>query len=435
MRVRAPGNGSLFFASPRRPAHRAPGTVTIPRVETVVRGRWIWTGERLLERGGLHIQGQTIAAALSGGDPDPAGAVVLDLPGALVHPGLLNAHCHLDLSDLGGAIPEGLPFSKWLLEVRERRRSSGIEGLSAACEAGVKALIESGTTAVVDFSHGGHSETAIRKSGLRAAVLREVIGPTPDRAAEAVATAGGWIASRIPDPRIIHGLAPHSPYLATGPLIRHCRRLTAGRPFSIHAAEMPGETELLRKGTGELREFLLEAGVDLAAFAAPGLGPVQYLDSLGGIEGSLLVHGNSLDGEDIDLLRGRGAAVVFCPRSHRYFARPPHPLPALLEAGIPAALGTDSAASSQVLSVAEEMREVRRAFPGFTARAIWDLGTGRQLPAEALGLSWKSGLLAPGSAADLAAAELPSAVTDPLAAFLEESAPCVLTMVGGRRIW
>jgi aminodeoxyfutalosine deaminase len=416
-------------------AHRAPAVVTIPRVETVVRGRWIWTGERLLERGGLIIQGDTIAAVLEGSDLDPRGAEVIDLPRALVHHGLLNAHCHLDLSDLGGAIPAGLAFSKWLLAVRDLRRSSGVEGLLAACQAGVKALIESGTTAVVDFSHGGHSETAIRGSGIRAAVLREVIGPTPDRAAEAVAAAGGWMASRIPDPRIAHGLAPHSPYLATGPLIRHCRRLAAGRPFSIHAAELPGETELLRKGTGELRDFLSDLGLDLAAFSAPGLGPLEYLDSLGVVDGSLLVHGNSLEREDIELLRGRRAAVVFCPRSHRYFDRPAHPLPALLEAGIPVALGTDSAASSQVLSVAEEMREVRRSFPGLSARAIWDLGTGRQLPAAGLGLSWEPGLLAPGRAADLAAAELPAAAADPLAAFLEESVPCVLTMVGGRRIW
>jgi cytosine/adenosine deaminase-related metal-dependent hydrolase len=409
--------------------------VTIPPVETVVRGRWIWTGERLLERGGLRIQDATIAAALSGDDPDPRGAEVIDLPRALVHPGLLNAHCHLDLSDLGGAIRAGLEFSKWLLAVRDLRRSSGVEGLLAACQAGVKALIEAGTTAVVDFSHGGHSEAAIRGAGIRAAVLREVIGPTPDRAAEAVAAAGGWIASRTPDPLITHGLAPHSPYLATGPLIRHCRRLTAGRPLSIHAAELPGEAEFLRQGTGELRDFLLDAGMDLAAFSAPGLGPVPYLDSLGVVEGALLVHGNSLEREDLEVLRGRRTAVVFCPRSHRYFDRPAHPLPDLLEAGIPVALGTDSAASSRVLSVAEEMREVRRSFPQLSARAIWDLGTGRQLPAAGLGLPWEPGLLAPGRAADLAAVEMPSAAADPLAAFLGESVACVLTMVGGRRIW
>ncbi len=400
-----------------------------------MRGRWLWTGERLIERGGVRIAGGEVAAIIAGNEPDPPGAEALDLPGALVHPGLFDAHCHLDLSGLGGAIPEGLPFSRWLLSVRELRKGLGEAGLAEAAVRGARDLIEGGATAVVDFSHGGLSEGAVRACGIRAAILHEVIGPSPARAVEAESAAREWLASRDPHPLVAHGLAPHSPYLVTASLLRGCRRLAARRPFSIHAAEIPGERELLLQGTGDLRDLLVEAGVDLSGFEPPGQGPISYLDSLGALEGTLIVHAGSLEPPDLSLLRRRGAAVVFCPRSHRYFGRPPHPLPSLLEAGVPAALGTDSAASGGILSVAAEMREARRSFPALSPRTVWDLGTGALLPPGGLGLPWRPGLLAPGRPADLAAAELAPGAGDPLAAFLDETPPCVLTMVGGRKIW
>src|SRR5262245_26236392 len=227
---------------------------------SVIRGSWLWTGGRLLQRGGVLIHRGRVAALLRDGEPDPPGAEVLDLPRALLHPGFLDAHVHLDLSGLGGKIPPGLPFPRWLARVRELRAAAGPEGLRAAARDGLRELATGGTVRLIDYSYGGHSEEAIRESGLRAAVLREVIGPEPVRAGEAAGAAREWIDGRSSDPRLTFGLAPHSPYLATAELIRECRWMSAGRPFSIHAAELPGENQLLREGRGELRTFLDEVG-------------------------------------------------------------------------------------------------------------------------------------------------------------------------------
>src|SRR5262245_57169441 len=224
----------------------------------VVRGRWLWTGARLVARGGVLVHHGRVAALLKSGEPDPLGVEVIDLPRALLHPGFLDAHLHLDLSGLGGKIPPGRPFPRWLARVRELRAEAGPEGLRAAARDGLRELAAGGTLRLIDFSYGGHSEEAIRESGLRAAVLREVIGPEPVRAGEAAAAAREWLNSRTPDPRLTFGLAPHSPYLATPELIRECRWMSAGRPFSIHAAELSGENQLLREGRGELRAFLDE---------------------------------------------------------------------------------------------------------------------------------------------------------------------------------
>ena len=401
--------------------------------EGVIRGCFLFTGERLIPRGGVQIRAGRVAAILGSGEADPAGGEILDLPRALVHPGLLNAHAHLDLSGLEGRIPPGLPFPDWLSRVRCLRAEAGEAGLTDRARAGIRELVASGSTAVVDWSYGGHSEAPLRESGLRSVILWEVIGPWPQRASAAAAAARDWLAARTPGAGIVHGLAPHSPYLATGDLIRECKRLVGMGPFSIHAAELIAEEEFLRHGTGPLRGFLLGVGVPPEAIGPVMMGPVGLLDRLGVLYGALVIHGNFLGAEDIEILRRRRAAVVFCPRSHTYFGRPPHPLPDLLAAGVPVALGTDSSASNCGLSMAEEMREVRRQLPALGAREIFDLGTGvlaaRHLP-------WIPGPgLEPGVRADLAAADVDGGQGDPLEAFLRPGSRAVLTMADGRKLF
>ena len=305
--------------------------------------------------------------------------------------------------------------------MRAHREAVGAEGLLRAAAAGARELAASGTTGVVDFSYGGLSEGPLRSSGLRAAVLREVIGPDPVRAAEALAAAAGWLASRPRGGLLRFGLAPHSPYLASPALVAECARLARGGPFSIHAAELPGEAELLREGRGPLRAFLEGLGLPAAALAARGAGPIEHLEALGVLPGALLVHAACLEEGDPERIRSGGAAVVFCARSHRYFGRPPHPLPGLLARGVPTCLGTDSSASAGTLSIADLP-------PG----VCFALGAGALLgPAHA---APAAGVLLPGGPADLAAAELPSRRGAPLRAFLEEPLPGVLTVVAGARI-
>ena len=400
----------------------------------VVRGRWLWTGERLISRGGVVVEGDRVEALLDAGEPDPPHASLVDLPDALLHPGLLDAHVHLDLSGLEGTIPRGLPFPQWLARIRAHRQAVGSAGLERAIERGIAQLVASGTAKVIDFAYGALSEAALLKSGLRAAVLRELIGLDSARLVETLREATVWLCSPSEASLVLRGLAPHSPYLATAELITTSASLCRSRPFSIHLAEFLGETEFLERGTGELADFLSDLGVGIGKFAPPGCGPIEALELWGALEGTLAVHANVLDRSDIERLRAHRAAVVFCPRSHAYFARSPHPLPELLASGVPVALGTDSSASCGPLSVAEEMREVRRQFPSVDARTVFALGTGALLPPSDR-LPW-SGVLAVGGAADFAAAA-PSAAhraetSDPLEAFLNEPAPCVLNVVAGQ---
>ena len=151
---------------------------------------------------------------------------------------------------------------------------------------------------------------------------------------------------------------------------------------------------------------------------------------------TMLVHAGDVTAAEIAAIARSGAAVVFCPGTHVYFCRPPHPLPALLEAGVPTGLGTDSSASNTGLSIAAEMRTVRRLFPELPARTIWQLGTGALLDRFFPG----AGSVEPGATADLAVTDLSpagsaaaAAAGDPLEAFLalDLDAPAALTLCAG----
>jgi cytosine/adenosine deaminase-related metal-dependent hydrolase len=134
------------------------------------------------------------------------------------------------------------------------------------------------------------------------------------------------------------------------------------------------------------------------------------------------VHCVDVDAEDLALLRASGATVVLCPRSNRFISGRLPPLEALLAAGIPLALGTDSLASCPSLAPLADAVLLRRAFPAVpAARIVPLLWNGPAVGAPHVGA------LAPGTAPGIVAAPTGGArVDDPyelLVAFGAEERP------------
>jgi cytosine/adenosine deaminase-related metal-dependent hydrolase len=265
---------------------------------------------------------------------------------------------------------------------------------------------------------------------MRSLLLREAIGLDPARAAAAAEASRRWLAARADGGRRRYGLAPHAPYSAAPALLSACRTLAAGRALAIHVAEDPAERRFTEKGDGPFRDFLERLGVPLDDFRPSGLAPVRYLASLGllGPE-TLLIHANDLCGGDVDAIARSGAAVVYCPGTHAFFDRPPHPLPALVAAGVPVGIGTDSAASNAGLSMRAELRLLREQFPSLDAAAVFALGAGAALGRFFPG----AGRLAEGGDADIAVVDLgaPASERRPLEAALSAEARDRLTLAGG----
>jgi cytosine/adenosine deaminase-related metal-dependent hydrolase len=121
-----------------------------------------------------------------------------------------------------------------------------------------------------------------------------------------------------------------------------------------------------------------------------------------------------VDAADRETLARRGVHVVLCPRSNRALGVGTADVPALLEAGVRLALGTDSLASAPSLDVLDDAVMLQRQFPALAPAAILRMAT--HGGAEALGLD-DLGAIAPGKRAALAFVAADAPPKDP-AAFL-----------------
>jgi len=161
--------------------------------------------------------------------------------------------------------------------------------------------------------------------------------------------------------------------------------------------------------------------------------PVVWLRDLGVLAPlTTIVHGNYLDASEIECLAASGASVVYCPRSHAFFGHEPHPVQELLAAGVTVALGTDSLASNQSLSMLDELAFLHRARPDLEPVDLLRMATVN----GARALQVPVGELRSGCLADLIAIQRPGIKrqNDVLPALFGGEARLVLAMVGGKTL-
>jgi cytosine/adenosine deaminase-related metal-dependent hydrolase len=175
---------------------------------------------------------------------------------------------------------------------------------------------------------------------------------------------------------------------ALGTAVDWARR--RGLPLAIHLAESPEERELLIECKGELNRLLSGLlGFDLAdelGLESPGSdreaggSSIARAAAAGALGPDLLaIHCNLPEHGEARTLSRAGAAVVFCPRSHAFFGYPPYPLEEYRRAGVRLALGTDSLASNEDLSIRAEARALASVSGGWPPADILGCATGALL--------------------------------------------------------
>jgi 5-methylthioadenosine/S-adenosylhomocysteine deaminase len=281
--------------------------------------------------------------------------------------------------------------------------------LVAARHGAVRAL-RAGTTTLADSGPTGAAVIAMAEAGLRGPVHLEAFGREEGDEARARATG---VAERIAalaaaaDPRNEVGLSPHAPY-TVGPGLWAAlaeQPELAGRPWATHLAESGDEARVVAGGDGALADVFAAIGTVPGRWSgADGATPVGRLAAAGALRAGLVAaHCVQLGDDDPRLLAEAGVAAVHCPRSNEHLHGGRAPLGALLDAGVPVGLGTDSPATGGDYDVRAEARACGRAHGGAAAgpEALIRLATIGG--ARALGLDAEVGSLAPGKRADLVA--------------------------------
>ncbi|MDR1416639.1 MAG: amidohydrolase family protein [Prevotellaceae bacterium] len=278
--------------------------------------------------------------------------------GALA-PGFVNAHCHLELSHLKGAIPQHTGLAGFIASLAAHRAAFSDEQARRAADLADAQLYASGTVAIGDISNSEVTfevksgspvfyHTFIERFGLR----REDVAPNvcmAQKLAAAAATLG-----------LTASVTPHAPYST---LPEMYEALAQGGIWSIHNQESDDENLLFEKGEGALHELFLSMGLT----PLPPTGkPSIYHTLRHAAEGQrlLLVHNTYTSATDYDAAAARCKNIswTLCPASNLYIEHALPPLRMLRAKGANIALGTDSLASNASLNLLEELKLLAKCF-------------------------------------------------------------------------
>src|SRR5216684_1799609 len=200
--------------------------------------------------------------------PAPAGTRQVEFPTAVLVPGLVNTHTHLELTHLAGKNPER-EFARWIRTIRTLKDATTAEEFAHSAEQGVRDSWAAGVTCVADTGSTGAPLEALVRLGARGIYYQEVFAPDPRDSGASLIELQGAVARLGPlatgQARL--GVSPHAPYTVSEPLYRAVAEFArrAGLRLAVHLAESREEMALVRHGTAPLAAFR-------AAGLAVGLG-------------------------------------------------------------------------------------------------------------------------------------------------------------------
>lgn len=352
---------------------------------------------------------------------DLADRTAVDFGDAVICPGFVSAHTHLELTHLAGRVPPTPDFIGWLRRLYAEAIAAPPtrEAVEQSMSEGIKQSLAAGVTTVGDITrHPQWTRPVLAKTSLSGVSFGEVIaiGTRRTKLAERLEAA----ASREFETDRLHvGISPHAPYTVEPDGLRECVRTASNCSTSnqqasaehppyricIHAAETTAEAEFTHSRSGPFADYLRELNLWDEEIPISGCTPIELLHRTGLLNPSTVIaHANYVSDDDIALIARSGASVAYCPRTHHAFGHPPHRFREMFVSGINVSIGTDSLASNPSLSILDELRFLHREYPDVHADALLSIGTLNG--AKALGLDDQVGTLTRGKRANIVAIPL-----------------------------
>lgn len=289
-------------------------------------------------------------------------AEVEDHGDAVVMPGFVNAHSHLELTAMRGMLEEhDHDFPNWLLGVAKARVDKFSEDeLAEFAVSGATEGARAGVTTFGDIGWmGGIGLQALRRVGLRGIVFQEPsFSPDERNAQEHFVELEKTIneLSKSTTSKVRVGISPHTPYTVSGQLFKRIAEysIAEGHPVSIHLAESAEENRMMMTGESFFKGFLDREGL---TWNAPGTSATAFLRETGILKvRPLFAHCVHLSDDDVAMLSDSGSRIAHCPKSNAKFGHGIAPIEKYLEAGIDVGIGSDSVASNNSIDLLEESR-------------------------------------------------------------------------------
>jgi cytosine/adenosine deaminase-related metal-dependent hydrolase len=236
--------------------------------------------------------------------------------------------------------------------------------------------------AVGEVTNSLSAVAMLAKHGFAGCIFHEVFGVELEALEKRVAELPRIVEEHVgvwPTSELVYAPSPHTLYTTHAAVARKLLEEARGRGVrtSVHLSEHPAERRFLERGDGPIADWY-ESRLKLPrdSFICPHKSPVDFADEIGALAPHVVcVHLTDARADELEVVARRGASVVLCPRSNLYIDTRLPPLLSLRHAGIIAALGTDSLASSPSLDVLAEARALADRFPTVPPRELLRMAT------------------------------------------------------------
>jgi len=315
-------------------------------------------------------------------------------------PGLINTHCHLELSHLKARIEPGTGLGGFIGQINKLRNIPSDDPVKAVARAD-RELFQNGIAATGDISNTNLTIDVKSGSSVYYHTFVEAFGFLPSRADKAFG-----IAEKVFNEFILKNQAasivPHSPYSVSEPLFRkimdHAKQNDS--IISIHNQESSGENQFFREGTGPIASHLSNnIGLDTSHWRPTGKSAIDsVLDYFPAENKLILVHNTFTNRSDLAIIKEKRISgntfFCICPNSNLFIEKKLPDINLFRQENLNICLGTDSLASNPGLSVLDELIALQAHFSNLLIEELilWSCLNG----ARALGIEDRFGSLEPG---------------------------------------
>ena len=360
-----------------------------------IQAKWVMPMDGpAIENGVVEIADGQILAVHKLGTPS---SDLTDLGEVTLIPGLVNAHTHLEFSNLRQPLGNrGMNFVDWIALVIGSRKNADPNDKVKAIKAGLAESATHGVVAIGEIATEPLFENSYQ-SDLHVTTFFERLGIRREQSNSAVDTCEQFLACNESH-SFEKAISPHAPYSVHPVLLDRLVELSCEHklPIAMHLAETKDEILMLDKQQGKFVGLLESLGLWSDDIYPLGTQIMDLLKKLARCPNSLIIHGNYLTDADISFIASKrdSMSVVYCPRTHDYFEHAPYPLEKFLAAGINVAIGTDSRASNPDLNLFDELKLIKRKFPQLDTNSILKMGTASG--AQALRIEKQFGMIRAG---------------------------------------
>lgn len=304
----------------------------------------------------------------------------------ILSPGLINCHCHLELSHLKNVIPPHTGLIEFLCSVVTKRDFSP-EIIQQEIIKAEQEMYNNGIVAVGDIGNTADTADVKNRSKIRWQNFVEVLSFTDEKADERVEmykAVAKQLETQLQTSNIKHrtSLVPHAPYSISPKTFQLINETTKGQVISIHNQEHPAEDELYKTGGGEYLRLFNVFGIEKSPFPVTGKSSIRsVLPYFNNSQTILLVHNTFMPEEDIvwanEYAATNGLKLVYCLciNANLYIENKVPPIDLFMKHNCHIVLGTDSYSSNWQLSIAKEIEAIRQHFPHIPEETIIEWAT------------------------------------------------------------